>query len=184
MTSLPCASLRPALALAAIAVTGCAQFTVRSDRAPDADFARYRTFAWMRHAEAPPGDQDTGSRGLDNRIYSAVETELQRKGYAPAEHDAADLLATFRILQRDGYEEAHVAYGTQWYRGAYLDAMHASPDSFVRGTLIIDLVDRTGKTLVWRGAASARLLPHTSYEATVERAQAAVTKTFETFPAR
>ena len=102
----------------------------------------------------------------------------------PAEHDAADLLLTFRILKQDGYDDEHIPYAAQWRRGAYVAAMHATPDSWERGTLIVDVIDRARNTLVWRGAASARLLPHTSYEATVERVQAAVADMFKAFPAR
>ena len=172
------------LAFLVVATAGCTQFAIETQRGTDADFARYRTFAWMRIADAPPQDQDMGTRGLNDRVYSAIEGALQRKGYAPAEHDAADLLLTFRILKQDGYDDEHVPYAAQWRRGAYVAAMHATPDSWERGTLIVDVVDRNRNALVWRGAASARLLPHTSYETSVERAQAAVAKIFEDFPAR
>ena len=173
-----------AIALAGVLATGCSQFTIRADRSPGVDFARYRTFAWMPIAAAPPDDQDTGSRGLNDRIYSTVEAELQRRGYVPAASDAADLVMTFRILRQDGYDDAHIPYAAQWHRGAYQQALHASSDSYVRGTLVIDAVDRTGRALVWRGSASARLLTHTSPERTLKRAEAAVAQTMKDFPAR
>lgn len=175
---------RTAIALLALVASGCAQFTVRADQNPGTDFTRYRTFAWMPIAASPPEDQDTGSRALNDHIYSTVETELERRGYAPAPSATADLLVTFRILQQDGYEDAHIPYGAQWYRGAYLEAIHASPDTYERGTLVIDVIDRVANTLVWRGTASARLLPDTSFGATVERAEAAVSQTMKPFPAR
>jgi len=173
-----------AVSLLVVLAAGCTQFAVRADRAPDADFSRYRTFAWMTIAAAPPADQDTGSRGIDDRIYSAVESAMHTKGYTPAASTAADLLVTFRLLRQDGYDDEHISYMSQWNRGAYLNALHASSDSYVRGTLLIDVVDRATNTLVWRSSASARLLPHLSYEAKVERAQEAVEQMLETFPAR
>jgi hypothetical protein len=173
-----------ALLFIAVLAAACTQFTVRSDRNPDADFSRYRTFAWMPIAAAPPADQDTGSRGLDKRVYSAVEGELQRRGYAPVPSADADLLLTFRILREDGYDDAHIPYAAQWHRGAYLAATHASEDSYERGTLIIDVVDRAQNALVWRGSASARLLPHISYDKKVDRVNSAVEQILKPFPAR
>jgi hypothetical protein len=173
-----------AIVLVAVVASACTQFTVRADRSPSADFARYRTFAWMPIAAAPPADQDTGSRGLDKRIYSAVERELQRDGYAPVASGDADLLFTFRILKVDGFDDAHIPYAAQWHRGAYVGALHASDDPYDRGTLIVDAVDRAENVLVWRGSASARLLPHLAYDKRAERAEEAVAKILATFPVR
>jgi hypothetical protein len=177
---------RSALALAAIAiaVTACSKFTVQGDRAAAADFGHYRTFAWFPLADVPPDDQTTGDRALDKRIYEAIEGQMQSKGYAPAASSAADLLLTYRLLRTDGYQEPKLPYAAQWHRGAYLDAVHASPDTYERGTLIIDVVDRSSRELVWRGSASARLQLHTSYDATVKRANAAIEQTLASLPAR
>jgi hypothetical protein len=175
---------RGAIALVAIVVAACAQFTVRADRDQSADFTRYRSFGWIPIADAPPADQDTGSRGLNKRVYSAVERELQRDGYRPAASADADLLLTYRILKEDGFDDAHIPYAAQWHRGAYLRAVHESEHSYDRGTLIIDAVDRAENALVWRGSASARLLPHLSYDDRAKRAEAAVAKILETFPVR
>ena len=173
-----------AIALVAVVASGCTKFTVQADRNPSADFTRYRTFAWMPIAQAPPVDQDTGSRGLDKRIYSAVELDLQRDGYAPAVTTDADLLFTFRVLKEDGWDDAHIPYAAQWTRGSYASAMHASDQSYERGTLIVDAVDRRDNVLVWRGSASARLNPQMSYEKRAARAEEAVAKILASFPVR
>jgi len=176
--------LRAAIALGAVVASACTQFTVHADRNPSADFARYRSFAWMPIAAAPPADQDTGSRGLDKRIYGAVEREMRRSGYTPATDADADLLLTFRILKEDGYDDAHIPYAAQWHGGAYREALHASDQTYERGTLIVDAVDRQKNTLVWRGSASARLLPHLEYQKRAERAETAIAKILATFPVR
>ena len=182
-TATPPCTIRPAICLLAIpAASGCSQFTVRADRNPAADFARYRTFAWMAIAEARPGDQTTGHRGIDDRIYTDIEREMQRHGYAPGANADADLLLTFRLLKDARYDDADVTYGAQWHHGVYLDALHASPDAYDRGTLMVDVVDRTQNLLVWRGSAASRLLPHFSYERRVKRASDAVKKIFAKFP--
>ena len=62
--------------------------------------------------------------------------------------------------------------------------MHASSNSYTRGTLIIDVVERNDNVLVWRGAASARLLSMPSYEHMVARAEDAVKQILASFPSR
>ena len=174
-----------ALGLLALGVTiACSQFTVRTERDPDADFTRYRSFGWLPIAQAAPIDQDTGDRDLTKRVYSAVEARLAGKGYAPAASDAADLLVTFRVLRMADYEAPHFSYTMPWRMGAYRDALHASGDSYDRGSLIIDVIDRRANELVWRGSASARLLPSMSYAKSVERIDAAVQQILAPLPAR
>jgi hypothetical protein len=164
--------------------TGCAQFTIQTHPDPDVDFARYGTFGWLPLAAAAPIDQDMGSRGLTDRTYAAVETELERKGWKPAANDTADLLVTFRLLRGDGYDDSRIPYMSAWQRGTYRAALHEASSSYTRGTLIIDVLQRTGPTLVWRGAASARLLSQPSYERMVERAEAAIEQILASFPVR
>lgn len=173
------------LGLLALAVTmGCSQFTVRTERDPEADFSRYRSFGWLPIAQAPPMDQDTRDRALTKRIYEAVQSQLESKGYAAAASDGADLLVTFRVLMTDGYEEPHYAYSMPWRRGMYRDTLHASADSYERGSLIVDVIDRRANELVWRGSASARLLASASYEKKVSRVDAAVTQILAPLPSR
>jgi len=173
------------LALAAIVVAGgCAQFTVRADPNPDADFSRYGTFGWLPLAAAAPIDQDTGNRGLTDHIYSTVEQEMARKGYKPAANAAADLLMTFRLLRDDGYDDNVLPYQTAWQRGTYRAALHESSTTYTRGTLMIDVVERDNNQLVWRGSASARLMSLPSYERMVERAEDAVRQIMASLPGR
>ena len=131
-----------------------------------------------------PDRSGHGDRDLTKRIYAAVESQLEGKGYTPAANDAADLLVTFRVLRSDEYNEAQFPYSMPWRMGTYRSALHASDDSYERGSLIIDVIDRRANELVWRGSASARLLPSLPYDKTVKRIDAAVKQILAPLPAR
>ena len=164
-----------------LAVAACTKYEIQSDRDPAVDFSRYRTFAWMPRAAAPPADQDTGDNAMDNQIYSFVEAQLERRGLTPAPSATADLLVTFRLIRNEGYDETNMPYGLGW-RGMYRASFHTSGDLYVRGTLIVDVVDRKTNQLVWRGSAEGRLRPWTSYQEGVARAKDAVDKMFKDYP--
>ena len=50
-----------------------------------------------------------------------------------------------------------------------------------KGTLVIDLVDRTGKVLVWRGTAKANLDPQ-AQEKSMETIEKSIVKMFKEYP--
>lgn len=174
----------PALLLLGLLATACAQFTIKAESNPAADFGRYRTFGWLASDAAPPADRDTGDRFIDARLTADIESAMQRKGYLPATAGAPDLLLTYRLVRTDAYDEPALPYGAVWRRSTYEQVLHASADSYDRGTLIVDVIDRAANELVWRGSASARLLPNLSYKQRVARAQAAVDAIFRRFPVR
>jgi len=160
-----------------VAVAACSQFTVRSDRDPDVDFSSYRTFGWLPLDIAPPADQQVPDRYIGRKVVQAIDEQLTDKGYAAASGTQPDLYVTYRLIQA-----ATTNVPLSYARGYW--ALHASPDTYDEGTLVIDVIAVKTNTLVWRGTASARLLPTLPFDKAVARAQAAIAQTFKTFPAR
>lgn len=124
-----------AVVLAALIVgAACAPMQVHTYMPRSADLARYHTYGW-----AAAGVFDTGDPRLDNntlfieRLQSAVEQQLAKKGWARAAADESDLVIHFhaRIKERQGEG-----------RSVYDD-----------GTLFLDFVEPRSNTLVWRGWA-------------------------------
>ena len=136
------------LAVAALALTGCAPRNVGSFLERGSDFARYRTYSW-----APAGAQETGDPRLDNnpffheRIQADVEKQLAARGFERTASGEPDLLIHYhasisqRIEVNDIGEE----------NGSCRDGDDCRPYVYEAGSLVIDFLEaRTGK-LVWRG---------------------------------
>jgi hypothetical protein len=146
-----------ALAVAvAAAALACAHANVSTEFDPKADYARYRTWAWIPQApgeEEAPAVRDPAVAAF---IRSAVERELPARGLAPANGAAPDLLVAFHGVARDRVEVA--SYGYVVPAGPY--GMYGAPmyatdvRQYREGTLVLDLVDARKKQLVWRGVAT------------------------------
>jgi hypothetical protein len=68
--------------------------------------------------------------------------------------------------------------------GWWTNARMRGTDDHERGALIVDVIEANDMGLVWRGSASARLLPHGSFEKRSKRASQAVEQIMRDFPAR
>jgi len=115
------------------------------DRATD--FARFKTFAWVRGTMV--NDEIN-----HNRIVNAVSAQLAAKGLTRVEASAQpDLLvayhATFdRDLQISGFSSGWGPYRFAGRSGV------ARTEEILTGTLAVDIVNAATKAIVWRGLAS------------------------------
>jgi hypothetical protein len=151
MTMYPLARLRAvaALAVTALALTGCASMHVSSYVERGVDLRQYRTYAW--------GPADTFSTGdprlddnpfFDGRVRAAVENHLAARGFERMAGGAPDLLVHYHasVAQQIYARDIDRQYG-------YCDDGDCRPEVYDEGTLLIDLIDTRTNTLVWRGWA-------------------------------
>ncbi len=176
-------------AIAALALmAGCSSLSTSYDYDANADFAKYRTFAWMAKPEAAPGDAAQARRNsdlLDRRIRSAVAGELAARGISE-DAGGPGLLAVYHIgveekIQVTDYGYNYSPYSAYWgygYGGRSIDVYQ-----YQQGTLIIDLIDASTKNLVWRGSGTKALSDRQlSPEELQERVNKIVAKIMETYP--
>jgi hypothetical protein len=140
-----------AVAIAALALTGCASMNVSSYLERENNFPRYRTYTW-----APPEALDTGDPRLDNnpffheRIQADVEIQLAAKGFEKTESGVADLMIHYHasVSQR---VDVNIVGGKNGYCDDEEDCRR--PYVYEAGTLLIDVVDARTDKVVWRGWA-------------------------------
>ncbi|KRG71478.1 DUF4136 domain-containing protein [Pseudoxanthomonas dokdonensis] len=165
-------------------VAGCASSpTIRSDFDPSADFSQYRTYDYF----SPLGTDSEGySTILTNTIKSAVDREMQARGYVKSS-SSPTLLVNFgaKVQQKTDVNTVPAAPvgGYYGYRGGFYAPWggwgnETYVDQYNEGTLNIDLVDPARKQLVWEGVAVGRVSDDTN-SASVN---AAVTQIFAKYP--
>lgn len=137
---------RGLLALGAVAlVAGCSTVEVNYDYDKEADFSKYKSYAWM-----PPPPQGRPSSDLvSERIERAVTNELGAKGFRE-DANAPDLLVLYHVGTKDKIQVTDWGYS---YGSYYWGMGGRSVDvyEYEEGTLIVDLVDAGTKQLAWRG---------------------------------
>ena len=147
--------------IAALWLAGCETGPeVRADYDKAADFGKYRTYNFV----AATGTGSTDAKSLAQQILqNAASREMESRGYTKA--DNADLLINFKgkIEEKTDIESTPAPmYGAGWgYRGWYgapygaygYGGTEVSTRRYNVGTLVMDIVDREKKQVVFQGGA-------------------------------
>jgi hypothetical protein len=169
--------------------------TINYDYDAQAEFDRYRTYAWMKNAT---GTRDgvkqhipTGGP-LDKRIRSAAARHLASKELEVSANDP-DLLVIYHLgtqekIQATSYGYSYYPHYSGWgggypyysgYGGHRVDIYQ-----YTEGTLILDLVDARTEQLVWRGYATDTLEQNPSPEKVESRLDEAFHRMLSNYPPR
>ncbi len=171
-------------ALALVLAAGCTsapkQPETMSD--PQANFSAYRTFGWY-----PQENANQPKTIVDGYIRTAIENEMQRKGYAPAAEGAKpDLLVEYNAASEEKIKNKpfRIGIGIGSYGssgGGSVGVGSSGVKEVKEGSLVIHVVDPARNTEVWRGTVTRELK-----EGAVEQSvvNAAVVDAFTDFPAR
>ena len=134
-------------------VASCSSVKVTTDYDTNADFSKYKTFAFYKKGIDKVDISDLDKR----RILKALENEMLAKGFTKSENP--DILVNIFTKSRqkvDIYNNYNYMYfgWHPWYYGPNF-GMHIS--KYTEGTLFVDLIDATKKELAWQGIGSGAL---------------------------
>jgi hypothetical protein len=164
-----------------ILVAACATtWTVDKYEAPEAGLANRRTYAWKGGEIGLPNDVDPALLArADQAVRVAVENELARKGYTPAEAGSADMLVSYQVAgQRRFVISDDRPVGASAATEAMTPGSSPAPppssqlprEQTVRdGTVIVFIDDPATKRLIWRGLINAETRVATN-EGAIEQA--------------
>jgi hypothetical protein len=161
---------------------------VRTDFDPEADFSRYRSYAFFQ----PLAMEESGYTSyMTERIKAGVRREMEARGYV-FDEKSPDLRVNFQGIVQEKTDVYSVprtdfqyfySYRARRYYGVPVWYDQTQVSQYREGTLTIDLVDAARTRLVWTGSAIGRVTQQTPQEraAEVDRALASV---FMQFPYR
>jgi hypothetical protein len=144
---------------------------VNVDSDPAASFATYKTYAWVDGTPAP--DQLN-----EQRLHAGLDARLAARGLKKVSANP-DVAVTTHVTtkERQSFVATGFGYGP-WGFGGGLGG--ATVETYVDGTLIVDLYDAKTKKMVWRGVATATVSDKPSKN--TEKMNKALDKMFEQFP--
>jgi Domain of unknown function (DUF4136) len=156
--------MRSIMLAVALAVAACGVLpptpptvTVKAERDPSADLARYRSWAWVAsRAEARPWNPDNPGSRLDGLIRNGVSRELAARGIQPAGPSGPDVLIDYDVVIREKSTDTFSGYFSYRRSGGSGDMGDAFM-GYDEGTLVIVAIDARTRRMVWRGSASAVL---------------------------
>ncbi|MEO8933253.1 MAG: DUF4136 domain-containing protein [Xanthomarina sp.] len=137
----------------------CTSVRVASDYDKDANFSKYKTFAFYK-----PGIDKVEINDLDKRrILRAIESELLAKGFTKSE--TPDLLVSIFTKSREKVnvqQSGFYPYGYGWGWSPYYYGNYNSVSTSTEGVLYVDLIDANKKELIWQGVGTGYLSQNTS----------------------
>src|SRR5262245_3089199 len=140
------------------------------DSDPKAPFAAYKTYAWVDGTAAP-------NPLNEQRLHAAIEAKLAQRGLTWGRSNP-DLAVVTHVTTRERQELVVSGFGYGWWGGGGYGS--AWTESYVDGTLVVDVYDARTKKMVWRGVASATASSKPTKNAS--KMQKAVDKMFAKFP--
>jgi len=159
-----------------IPTLGCSSMTVRADHDSQNDFSAYSAFAVFER-QGQESRRPQMSPLVDRRIAAAMAAELGAKGFDSTSPGGADFLVTFYTAVRRRVV-VNRAGGYGWGRWGWRGGS-TWVNSFPEGTLVIDIIDRRNRQLVWRGVGEGAF---TSTNPSNEKVAKRVSKILRTFP--
>lgn len=157
-------------------VLSCSTMTVRADHDSQFDFGAYSTFSLFER-KGKERQRPQMSEIVDRRIATAMAAELVGKGLTSSSPRNADFLVTFYTAVR----RRVVVNQAGWYghRWGYWGGGRTWARSYDEGTLVIDIIDRRRRELVWRGVGEGAF---TTSNPSNDKVAKRVARVLQTFP--
>ncbi|HEY5746125.1 MAG TPA: DUF4136 domain-containing protein [Chryseolinea sp.] len=166
------------LAIFIFAVTACSSITVSYDYDKTVDFNKYKTYAYTEETlKLPVGDLDR------DRLMKAVDAELAARGMTKS--TSPDALIDLQIKAKERTEATATntggMYGRYGYGGGF-STTNIDYNTYVDGTLFVNLVDKASEKLVWQGRGTKTLDEHASPQKKESNINTAVKMIFAKYP--
>jgi hypothetical protein len=148
------------IAFVSILATGCAGVKVASIQNPNIDLGKYDTFCWIQGCEVKYQGPDYGYNPERMQLLQEIiKAELESKGLTN-DKNAPDLLVGFHVILEEKEtiliknREMIDPYGRQVsYWNGYDEYFKQEIYRFLKGSLIIDLIDAETGSVVWQTTA-------------------------------
>lgn len=137
--------------LVATAALSTANAKITTDASPSASFASYKTYYW---AMKPTGISPL----MQQRVVEGIDARLQAKGWTLGNSGDVALVANVTTAKQHSLDTFYTgsAMGGWGWRGwgGGMGSATTTVDTYVTGTLIVDMFDASTKQAVWRGTAT------------------------------
>ncbi len=169
------------LSVLTLAISACKSTQVYSDYDPSASFDKYSNFMVLEHMKSLPVKENT-----KQWLHSAIHEQMTMRGYS--ENKNPDLLVKIMIkaetkettsLQRnDDFYWGSNYYPYGW--GINTGIERVNYNTHTEGTIIIDVIDREKKELIWQASASGAAKDNKKLDE--ESINKIIKKIFSTYP--
>ena len=137
----------------ALFLGGCV-LQVKTYQNPNADISKYETWCWMEGCEVTyQGPDEYYNEEALAAVSDAIGEQMAKKGYIRND-DEQDLLVNFYlILEMKEQQQVEPPYDGMRMEMRWLPEVYPEYIQYLKGSLVIDVIDRRASELLWRGNA-------------------------------
>lgn len=170
------------LIISVLILSGCA-IQIKTLQKENHDFSTYESWCWLEGCEVTyQGPEHYYNQKVVDEIANAVAFNMHKKGYLQGDENSDLLLNFFIIMEEDSSEIVHDFDGL--FNG--IDMLQLDPypayEKFLKGSLVIDVMDREKSELVWRSTALRYMEVNPEYDR--DLIWKAIKRAMKKFPAR
>ena len=154
---------------------------------PGTDFAKYRTYKWVRVPNAQYPNQI-----LDGQIMRSIDAQLAAKGLSKSEGDSPDLYVAYQAAVNEEKQwNSYSTGGDMWGYGRWggwggygggMQTTTTTSSTIHTGTINLDIYDVGSKQQIWRGEASKTLGSGKDPNKVQKNLDKAMAKMFKNYP--
>ncbi|MEO1255585.1 MAG: DUF4136 domain-containing protein, partial [Bacteroidota bacterium] len=139
--------------------------SVKTYQKPDQSFDHFETWCWLKGCEITyQGPDHLYNKQVIDEIANAIAFNMYEKGYQQS-GDSSDLVVNFYIVLKQDSVEIDNSYNDSVMPSmSWLESMYPNYYKFLRGSLVIDVIDRVNSELVWKSNAEKYLENHPVYD--------------------
>lgn len=148
--------------VSAMLLTQCSPvLTVQTDYDQEANFGEYQTFYWSDDFQNQNGGDSNNEPLFYNtlvkkRLKQAIQRTLEGKGYVLSPNNPDLLISSQVVVEERSTTRNNYPY-YPYYFGFYGGYNNTATSNQKEGDVVINLIDRQEKQLVWQGYASGVL---------------------------
>ena len=164
-----------------ITVASCSSVKISSDFDRTAGFSTYKTYSYTEEALA------IAVNDLNrNRLFNAIDAELAAKGFTKSASNP-DVLIDIKLKGEQKQTATATStggygYGYRYGWGGGFSTTTINYDTYVDGTLFIDMIDTKKNQLVWQGRGTKTIEPDASEKKREQNINYAVKQIFMKYP--
>lgn len=140
------------------------------------DFSKFKTYAWQP-------SPDPAKELWDQRVIDGVNQQLQAKGFQlVTSNPQLWVVYTAHIKHEQQVVGTGYNMGPYWGWGYWGGPTTTTYNTYTykEGTLVVEIADNNGRTLLWRGSATDTLADNS--DKNIKKLNSAISKLFKNFP--
>jgi hypothetical protein len=139
--------MKRSILISLLAFASCSTMDVKTNYVPNANFAQYRTYAWLPNKDTGQTAQLMHGSPAEQALKSDVAQQLATKGIQQDTTGNPDFLIAYHVMSKEKTDVMDWGYGYGWGGGADVY-------QYTQGTLVLDFIDPRTQQAFWRGYAS------------------------------